>query len=53
MFFLAGFKASFGFPSLSFAAVTAWNGINNALSELYVHVVFDGSQKVDQLSQRF
>jgi len=31
MFFLADFLASFGFSYVSFVAITAWNGINNAL----------------------
>ena len=44
LFFLTGFtRLLFGFSNVSFIAVTAWNRINNALSRLYIHGVFDGS----------
>ena len=36
MFFLTGFQTCFGFSNVSFIAVTAWNGTNNALSRLYI-----------------
>jgi len=52
MFFLTGFKASFGFSNIAFIAVTAWNGINSALLRLYIHGVFDGSEKVAPISHR-
>ena len=50
MFFLTGFKASFGFSNVSFIAVTAWNGINNALSRLYINGVFDGARRLPSIS---